>query len=184
MVVKNHTVLTSEEVYKSLLAAARKSYLGRFIFASALAVFGIIIVIVVASSGNATDTLVTGLMFLIFALIFALINTISFIRLPKKVAKRNSDVIEGGMINDFVFKEESFSLSSKIAGKVSKFEGKYNELNKIVEEDKQILFVLGQTETIVCKKSGFASPKEMNLFFYGLSKHKTKIKNKLDKTKD
>ena len=172
------------KVYKSLLSIARKGYLSRFIFAAALAVFGIIIVIVVASTGNGTDTLVTGVLFLIFAFIFVLINIISLIKLPKKIAKRNSDVIAAGMVNDFVFKEESFTLSSTIAGKTSKFTGKYNELNKIVEEENQILFVLGQTEIFVCKKSGFENPKEMNIFFYGLSKHKTKIKSKLEKTKD
>ncbi|MDE7385493.1 MAG: hypothetical protein K2M84_07030, partial [Anaeroplasmataceae bacterium] len=55
----------------------------------------------------------------------------------------------------------------------------YNALKKIIEYDDKICFIIGENDFYICKKENFASKKEMEIFFYGLAKHKTKIKKKL-----
>ncbi len=179
MVITNTTNLSAEEALDSLVKVSKRNFYSRFIFASFLAIAGILIVTIVSLNGNGTDTLVLGFMFITFGLIFFLMNFISILRIPKNVKKKNADILENGMENQFIFKEESFHLTIKIGSKATKLESSYDVLRRIVEYEDRILFMLSNTEIFICKKDGFSSPKELEQFFYGLSKHKTKIKKKI-----
>ncbi len=178
MVIQNKTVLSGEEVYQSLIKASKKNYRFKFIFCTTLAVISIVILLLSMVSSNQADNLVIGFAFLIVTVLYLLVTLFSFFRVPAKIRKTNASIIQQGMQNDFTFKEESFSLITRSGDKTEKYEYSYTNLNKIVELDEAILFNLSATEIFICKKNGFKTPKEMNVFFYGLSKHKIKVKKK------
>lgn len=179
MVIQNKTVLSGEEVFQSLLKASKKNYRLKFILCISLTVISIAILLLSLVSSNPADNLVIGFAFLIITILYFLVNLISYLRIPAKIRKTNKVILEQGMQNDFTFKEESFSLITRSADKQEKYEYPYSNLNKIVELDEIILFKLSATEIFICKKNGFQTPKEMDVFFYGLGKHKIKVKKKL-----
>lgn len=178
MVIKNKTILNGQEVFNSLLKASKKSYISKFIFSAFILVIGTVIVSI-AIPMKQTDSITIGVMFLMVGFMYFLMNIISFFRLDKKIRKNSNAVVTSGMTNEFTFKEESFQLTTRIDNQTARFENKYDELHKIIEYDDEIIFMLTKTDLFICKKSGFSSPKEMDVFFYGLAKHKTKIKKKL-----
>lgn len=96
MVITNTTKLSAEEALDSLVKVSKRNFYSRFIFASFLAIAGILIVTIVSLNGNGTDTLVLGFMFITFGLIFFLMNFISILRIPKNVKKKNADIMEHG----------------------------------------------------------------------------------------
>lgn len=179
MVIQNKTVLSGEEVYQSLLKASKKNYRFKFIFCAVLAVISVVILLLSMVSSNQADNLVIGFAFLIITVLYLLVTLISFFRIPAKLRKTNESILQQGIQNDFTFKEESFSLITHSADKTEKYEYTYSNLNKIVELEEVILFNLSATEIFICKKNGFKTPKEMDVFFYGLSKHKIKVKKKM-----
>lgn len=183
MVIKNTTILSGEEAIEDITRYAKKYYLRKFIFPIILAVFGIIIVSIVAASGNSADTMVIGFLFFSFAIALILINTYSIFTMEKRTRKKNPQIVENGITNSFTFKEESFSLHVKIGNKVSKLDYFYKALKKIVEYDDRIIFIITDNDFYTCKKANFSSLKEMEIFFYGLSKHKIKIQKKLSQEK-
>lgn len=184
MVIKNITKLTGEEAIEEITKYARKYYYKKYIFSGILAILGAIVIGIVASQGNSIDTMVIGLLFLSFALVLILINTYSILTLKKRTYKKNPQIVEHGMTNSFTFKEESFFLQVKIGDKISKVEYPYNTLKKIIEYDDKICFIIGDNDFYICKKENFSSLKEMEIFFYGLEKHKTKIKKKLSQAEN
>lgn len=183
MVVKNETRLTANEAYDSLIKITRKNYRSRYIFFLFIMIFGIIIVTVSAINKNSTDTMVIGFIFMIVAILFLAMNITTILRTPKMVKKKNSNIEPDGILNSFTFKEESFLLNITIKQKVTRLDLPYTSLKKIIEYDDKIIFMLSSTEIFICKKDGFKSSKEMEVFFYGLAKHKTKIIKKISKTK-
>lgn len=183
MIIKNTTVFSGEEAIEEISNYARKYYYKKYIFACILGVLGAIIVGIVAAQGNSIDTMVIGLLFLAFAIVLVLINTYSIFTTEKRTKKKNPQIVEHGMVNSFTFKEESFSLQVKIGDKVSKLEYPYQALKKIVEYDDKICFIVSDNDFYSCKKENFSSQKELEVFFYGLTKHKTKIQKKLSKEK-
>lgn len=180
MVIHNKTVLSGEEVYNSLIASSRKNYFSKFAFSFALVLVGAAIAFI-SFFINQSDSMTIGFLFLGVGVLYTLMTLISYFRLPAKLQKNNSEVIANGMINNFTFKEESFQLHSLIGTHTAKFDFKYEELYKIIEYDETIVFMLSKSDLFICKKECFASLKEMSVFFYGLSKHKIKIKQKLSK---
>lgn len=183
MVIKNTSIFSGEEAIEEISNYARKYYYKKYIFAGILGVLGAIVISIVAAQGNSMDTMVIGLLFLIFAIVLVLINTYSIFTMEKRTKKKNPQIVEHGMINSFTFKEESFSLQVIIGDKVSKLEYPYQALKKIVEYDNKICFVITDNDFYTCKKENFSSLKELDVFFYGLMKHKTKIQKKLSKEK-
>ncbi|MDE5715454.1 MAG: hypothetical protein K2I42_04900 [Anaeroplasmataceae bacterium] len=181
MVVRNETKLSAKEAYDSLIQITRKNYYSRYIFFMLVFIFGIVIVSVSAFNKNATDTMVIGFIFIIVAILFVAMNVTTILRTPKMVRKKNAEIEANGVFNSFIFKEESFLLNININQKITKLDLPYTSLKKIIEYDDKILFMLSPTEVFICKKDGFNSLKEMEVFFYGLAKHKTKIKKKLSK---
>ncbi|MDE6241672.1 MAG: hypothetical protein K2M08_04520 [Anaeroplasmataceae bacterium] len=179
MIIKNVTYLTSEEAIEEIAEFSKKYFYKKYIFSGILAILGGIIIGIVSAQGNSVDTMVIGILFLSFAAILTLINTYSIVTIKKRVKKKNPKIVEYGMLSTFTFKEESFSLQVKVGEKVSKLEYPYNALKKIIEYDEKICFIIGENDFYICKKENFASKKEMEIFFYGLAKHKTKIKKKL-----
>ncbi len=178
MVIKNKTILNGQEVLHSILKASKKNYISKFIFSAFIILIGVVITFIAISMKQA-DSMTIGFMFLIIGVLYFLMNVISYSRLPKKIQKNSKEAVSNGMINEFTFKEESFQLLTRIGTQTARFENKYDELYKIVEYDDEIIFMLTKSDLFICKKSGFSSPKEMDVFFYGLAKHKTKIKKKL-----
>ena len=179
MVIKNETVLTGEEVFTFLVKSTKKTFYSKFIFIISIGLIGLFIIISSLLTETTIDSLVIGCIFLFFDLLLLGMNVVGYIRVPKKIKINNQDVTELGMINNFTFKEQSFILAVTIGSRTTKIESEYKELSKIIEKDDRILFMLTNTEAFICKKSGFASLKELELFFYGLDKHKIKIKKKI-----
>ncbi|MDE7263460.1 MAG: hypothetical protein K2N64_02195 [Anaeroplasmataceae bacterium] len=183
MVIKNTTILTNEESIQEIAAFGRKYYYKKYIFPGILAILGCIAIAVLASQGNGIDVMVVGIAFLILSLFLIGLNTYSVLTVVKKTRKRNPKIEEFGMIHSFTFREESFSLQVKIGDSTTKVEYPYLNLKRIVEYDDYFCFIVGDMDFYTCKKSGFSSPKEVDVFLYGLSKHKIKVKKKLSKTK-
>ncbi|MCM1131420.1 MAG: hypothetical protein NC310_04575 [Roseburia sp.] len=181
MVIKNITIFSGDEAIEEISNYAKRQYYKKYIFSGILGVLGIIVISLIATQGNSIDTMVIGLLFLAFAIILVLINTYSIVSIKKRIRKRNPQIVEHGMINSFIFKEESFSLQVKIGDKVSKLEYPYQALKKIIEYDDRICFIITDNDFYACKKTNFSSQKELEQFFYGLTKHKTKIQKKLSK---
>ncbi|MDE6414266.1 MAG: hypothetical protein K2K48_02530 [Anaeroplasmataceae bacterium] len=179
MIIKNITSLTGEEAIEEIAEFSKKYYYKKYIFAGILAILGAIVIGIVAAQGNSIDTMVIGILFLSLAVVLVLINTYSIFTLKKRSMKKNPQIMQHGMHCTFTFKEESFSLQIKIGDKITKVEYPYNALQKIIEYDDKICFIIGENNFYTCKKENFSSLKEMEIFFYGLAKHKTKIKKKL-----
>lgn len=180
MVIKNTTVLSGDEVKSELVQISKKNYYTRYGLVAILAVFGVIILILSMNSG-AADTMMTGYMFFGFAIAFAIYNTISMTQIPKKVVKKNGYVTTSGMTNFFTFKEESFQLAVKMGTDTAKYEMPYTNLKRIVRLEDRILFMVTSTDIFVAKHDGFPSAKEVDVFFFGLQKHKIKVKDKRKK---
>lgn len=182
MVIKNTTVYTGEEVVNEIVQYGRKSFYKKFIFPSILLILGAI-VILITFQGDSKTSLMMGSLFLIFAGILFLMNVVSIFTLRKKTQKRNPEILKFGMKNDFTFKEESFILLVTIGTKTTKLEYFYKDIKRIIEFDEKLLFMITDTDFYSCKKETFHSKKELDLFFYGLEKHKIKIKKKLHNQK-
>ena len=183
MVIHNSTVLKPEEALESLIKISKRNFLNRYIYSGFLLVFGILIIIMSFTEENFVQSLSIGGVFFVIAAAFLIYNFVSIKKLPVTVQKKNPEVAELGITNIFTFKEESFFVKCQVGKKETKFESKYSDLSKIIEEDDRILFMVNQTDVLICKKDGFKSGKELDLFFYGLSKHKIKIKDKKTKIK-
>lgn len=178
MIIHNTTILKPEEALESLKKISKRNYLTRYIYSGFLLIFGILIMIMSFTEEDFVQSITIGGVFFAIAAAFLIYNFVSIKKLPQTVAKKNPEVAEQGITNVFTFKEESLIAKCFVGGHESKFEGKYVELNKIIEEDDRILFMVNSTDVLICKKDGFKNEKEMSLFFYGLSKHKIKIKDK------
>lgn len=184
MIIKNTTILSKEEAIDEICKLSLKYYLKKYIFTAVLAIFGIIIIAVVAAQGNSTNTQVVGYLFLAFAGMLFLMNTYLIMTLRRRTIKKNPAIAEYGMVNVFTFKEESFSLQVKIGSSTNKIELPYTELKGMIEYDEKICFKIADTEAYICKKDCFSSKRDLDLFFYGLNKHKTKIKKRLSQSKN
>lgn len=178
MVIKNTTIYTGEEVVEEIVHFGRKSFYKKFIFPSILLILGAIVVLITFQSDSRTS-LMMGLLFLIFSCILILMNVISIITLRKRTKKKNPELLKFGMKNDFTFKEESFILLVTIGTKTTKLEYFYKDIKRIIEYDEKILFLITDADFYSCRKDTFHSPKELDVFFYGLEKHKIKVKKKL-----
>lgn len=183
MVIKNTTVLSGEEVKKSLIKITKKNYYKRFIIVGILAIFGTLILMLSMNNDALSNPFTTGFLFLGFAMVFAIYNCISLAFISRKVVRKNGIVTTAGMTNNFTFKEESFQLIVKINSSSSKIEMPYSNLKKIINLEDRILFMLSASDIFIAKKDGFSSSKEVDIFFYGLQKHKIKVKNKINKDK-
>ncbi|MDE7161947.1 MAG: hypothetical protein K2N65_04225 [Anaeroplasmataceae bacterium] len=184
MIIKNTTHFTGEEAVEEISKYSKKVYYKKFIFPSILFVFGIIAVIIVAQQDNPANTFLLGALFILFAGILFLFNLFSLLTIKKRTCKKNPKLVEFGMKNEFTFKEESFTLHSSIGEETTKMEYPYMNIKKIEEYDTEILFWITDTSFYSCKKDAFPSEKELDVFFYGLEKHKIKIKKKLSKVKE
>lgn len=171
--------LSKEEAVASLVKISRRNYAFRFIYPLILLVFGIVILIL---SLQNSDQYLSGSVFIVLAGLIAAYNAYCMIRLPHQVVKKNKELAEYGMVNEFTLKEESFSLVSKIGDQVSKYTAEYQQLKKIVEEDDVLLFMVSSTDVFIAKKDGFQTKKELDIFLYGLSKHQIKVKKRKSKS--
>ena len=183
MIIKNTTVLTGEEAIHETAVFGRKTYYKKFIFPSILMVLGVIVIIITFQSDSRTSLLM-GALFLVFSSFLCFMNLYAICTIKKRTKKKNPKLLELGMKNEFIFKEESFSLCVTVGTKSSKLEYPYQNIKSIVEYEDKILFLISENEFYSCKKDSFASQKELDLFFYGLNKHQIKIKNKLKNPKD
>lgn len=111
----------------SLVKISRRNYAFRFIYPLILLVFGIVILIL---SLQNSDQYLSGSVFIVLAGLIAAYNAYCMIRLPHQVVKKNKELAEYGMVNEFTLKEESFSLVSKIGDQVSKYTAEYQQLKK------------------------------------------------------
>ncbi len=181
LIIKNTTVLSSEEAIHRITELSRKYYYKKYIFSGILMVLGLTILLISVFVKSANDSNIIGYLFLAFGFILTGINTLSILTIQKKIKKQNPGIMEYGMVNSFTFKEESFQLQVKIGASVNKLEYPYNELKSITETDEYITFAISSLEAYLCKKDAFQSKKELEVFFYGLAKHKTKVKKKMSK---
>ena len=184
MIIKNTTILTGEEAIEELSKYSKVHYMKKFIFPSILLFLGILVIIIVSRQENATNTILLGTLFMSFAAVLALMNFISILTIKGRTKKKNPKLMECGMKNAFTFKEESFILHVSVGEETSKMEYPYKNIKKIVEYDSEILFWITDNDFYICKKDFFASKKEMDVFFYGLEKHKIKVKKRMTKTKE
>lgn len=176
MIIKNLTILTGEEAIIDIITAQRKAYAKKYIFAVVLLILGLFAITILAIQGNGIDAMVVSLLFIFLGLIFAAINTYNILTLRKKTIKNNQKILEYGISYTFIFREESFSLIIKSGSTTNKMEYSYFDLKKIIEREATIDFVFADNNYYSCKKDSFTSPKELEQFFYGLSKHKIKFK--------
>lgn len=175
MVVQNVTKLSGDEVLNLLIRVSKPVYYKRFIYGGVLCIFAIVIYVLTFFAGNATNSATIAALFFSLAMVFMIFNLFSLIRLPKTIRKQNRNATSIGMVNRFVFKEESFKCTTEIGVESSKFEYAYLDLKKIIVEKEIILLKISSSDVIFVKKEGFSSLKEMELFFFGLSKHQIKV---------
>ena len=173
MILKNTTILSGEEAIEEIVLTSKKYYYKKYIFSGLLLLVGIITLAVVLSLGNEQDSTILGYLFIAFGYSIASIK--------RRTQKQNPALAEKGLTNSFTFKEESFQLLVKIGSKVNRIEYPYTALKQIIEHEDRISFVISALEIYICKKSAFQNPKDVEQFFYGLSKHKIKVKKKLSK---
>ena len=181
MILKNTTILSGEEAIEEIVLTSKKYYYKKYIFSGLLLLVGIITLAVVLSLGNEQDSTILGYLFIAFGFSLAAINTYSIASIKRRTQKQNPALAEKGLTNSFTFKEESFQRLVKIGSKVNRIEYPYTALKQIIEHEDRISFVISALEIYICKKSAFQNPKDVEQFFYGLSKHKIKVKKKLSK---
>lgn len=178
MIINNVTTLSSEEAINELVNVERKSYLKKYVFTALLTILGLIVVIYIAIAGEKIDSIIVGILFLIFGIFLTFINTYYILSMKKRIIKKNPLLIDNGLTYSFTFKEESFIVNIIIGKESKKLEYSYKELKKIYEKDGSIYFILIDNTYYRCKIDSFKDKKELELFYYGLSKHKTKYKRK------
>lgn len=179
MVIRNKTILEGQEAFQTLVKTTKKSFLPKLIFTAVLAVIGLIILILSLTASNLANYITIGFMFLIIAILYGLMHLLAFLSVSKRLRKQNTELLTYGIENQFTFKEESFQVVSRVGQQTVKNEFSYLELKKIVEEDDQILFYQAMNNAFVCKKSGFSEAKLVDVFLFGLAKHKIKVQKKL-----
>lgn len=181
MVIHNESILTADEALESLKKISKRNYIAKYIYSILLFILGISIIVMSFFEDDMVQSLSIGSAFIIVGVGYIVYNTISIHNIPKNLAKKNPDIVEFGITNSFTLKEESFSLVCAVGKRKTKHEFKYNQLSKIINEDDKILFLVSSSDVVICKKDSFKSRKEMDAFFYGLAKHKIKIKDKTKK---
>ena len=134
MVIHNNTYLSPEEALDVLEKVSKKNYSYRYVYALLLFIFGIAIMLLSFTEDDFTRSLTIGGSFFGIGVLFLIYNIISIKRIPKEIKKSNPLVLEDGIVNEFIFKEESFSVKCKIGSINNKYEYKYNELSKIINE--------------------------------------------------
>lgn len=178
MIINNVTTLSSKEAINELVSVERKSYFKKYIFTALITILGLSLVIYIAIEGKKIDSIIVGILFLIFGSLLTIINTYYIFSTRKRIIKKNPLLSENGLTYSFIFKEESFTVNIIIGKDNKKLEYSYKELKKIYEHDGSIYFILIDNTYYRCKIDSFNNKKELELFYYGLSKHKIKYKRK------
>lgn len=178
MILKNTTILSNEEAIDEIVCASKKYYNKKFIFSGFLIGIGIVMLAIMLGLSKGQDSALLGYLFISFGTVLCALNIFSILSIRRKAQKQNPILFEQGLTNFFTFKEESFQLQVKIGTNINKVEYAYVALKEIVDYDDKIAFVVSPLEIYICKKDAFQNPKEVEQFFYGLSKHKTKVKIK------
>ncbi len=180
MIINNVTTLSGEEAINELVNVERKSYFKKYIFTALLTFLGLSLVIYIAIAGEKIDSIIVGILFLIFGSLLTIINTYYILSMKKRIIKKNPLLLNNGLIYSFIFKEESFTVNVIISKENKKLEYSYKELKKIYEHDGSVYFILIDNTYYRCKIDSFKNKKELEQFFYGLSKHKIKYKRKIN----
>ena len=179
MIVENKTYVSKEHIYSKIKTNFNKRIYVKYIYIFLLIIIGIAVIIMAIRNGSPLDSIIIGCLFLICSLIFLYINIKNMLEVPKNIEKKFSDFIKFDNLNCFFFKEESMSLNIIINNKNYKLEEKYCNFKRIIDYNNVILFIPKNSEYFyVCDKDGFKNKKELELFYYGLRKHKIKIKVK------
>lgn len=181
MVIHNESFLSPDEALDILKKISKRNFVSKYIYSIILFILGISIVVISFFEEDMIQSVSIGGAFIILGIGYIIYNTISIRNIPKNLIKKNPDIVEYGITNSFTLKEESFSLICTIGSQKSKHEFKYNQLSKIINEEDKILFLVSSSDVIICKKDSFKSKKEIDAFFYGLAKHKIKIKDRTKK---
>ena len=182
MIIYNTTKFDGAEIKKSILADNKYKLIKQLIIFGVLFILGSIL-LVLGLLYETTETVFTmGIGLVIFSILYFLFSLLKTLKERKNVDKNFEYEINNTLIYEYTFREEKFILNIKMGDRTSKLELFYNSLKRIVNTSDQIIFVVSNMDAYKCKKDGFKTKKEEELFFFGLKKHNIKIKDKTNKS--
>lgn len=179
MIVKNTTKFVREEIKQSILEENNWTFMKRLIVALLFFVLGLLMTIFNLNSSQDSLPLIIGIGCIAYAIFSSLMNFFKLMKMKKNIDKDFEYEFTHGIIYEYTFHEEKFGLIIKVGNRTSKVEEFYKNLKKIVNYPDIIVFVFSTGDAYKCKKENFKNPKEEELFFYGLKKHKIKVIDKI-----
>ena len=179
MVIKNKTIFDGQEVKETILKDNKITFFKKVLITFSFLILGIFITIFSVKEDSETLYLTFGIGLILFSVLSFSYNLVKYLKMKKKVDIDFKYEITHGIIYDYSFHEEKFKLTIKVGDRTSKMEAFYKGLKKIINYDNEIVFVVSSGNSYKCKKCGFVDKKQEELFFYGLSKHDIKVKNKI-----
>ena len=183
MVIKNITKFEEKEIKQSILDDNMWDFTKRLILIAVFFLLGLFITIFNINNSNDSLNFTLGIGFMAFGVFSFFFHSYKLNKMKKNIYKDLEYEFKHGIIYEYSFHEEKFGLTIKVGEKVSKMEAFYKNLKKIVNYNETIVFVLSNGHAYKCKKSSFNTPKEEELFFYGLKKHNIKITDKIKEKK-
>ena len=183
MVIKNITKFDGKEIKKSIIDENMWNFTKRMMVIALFLLAGLFIFIFTFNNGKDSLLLTMGIGFMLFAVFSLLYNLFKLYKMKKNVDKDFEYEFTHGIVYDYSFHEEKFNLTITVGERTSKMELFYKQLKKILHYEEVIIFVLRTNDAYKCKKIGFESPKQEELFFFGLNKHQIKVTDKRKQNK-
>ena len=179
MVIRNITKFEKKEIKQSLLDENMWDFTKRFALLAVFFLLGLFILIFNINNSQDSLNYTLGIGFMAFAVFSFFYHSYKLTKNKKNMDKDFEYEFTHGIIYEYTFHEEKFGLTIRVGDKVSKTEAFYKNLKKIINYNEYIVFIIPGVQAYKCKKANFITPKEEELFFYGLKKHGIKIKDKL-----
>lgn len=175
MIVKNTTIISKEEVLKTLISSAKKESLSKYMLSIIILLCGVGVLISGLSQSNTTYIVVASA-FLAFGLAYIIMTTVSFIRIPTRIKKQNPDMVNNDIKYNYVIKEKSITATILNMGKKIEVNYKFEDIRKIYEEETRYQIRLKDNQVLYIDKNTFETEQGEKFFLRDIEINKTKFK--------
>lgn len=175
MVVKNLTVISKEEVFKTLVASGRKELISKYILAVIILACGFGIMLNGILTTNTLYTVV-GIAFGAFGIAYLGLNTYSMLTMKKRIRKQNEDILNNDINYLYTIKEKSITVSILNTGKKNEVVYLFENVKKVFEEETRYVLRLSDNQVLYINKNSFETEQGEKFFLRDLEINKTKYK--------
>ena len=175
MVVKNTTVISKEEVLKTLVSSAKKENLSKFILSAIIIACGLGILINGIATNN-TTYIVVGAGFLAFGVAYVGLALYSFLTTTKRVKKQNAELLTNDITYVYTIKEKSIIANIQNSSKKNEVTYLFENVKKVTEEEKRYVLRLSDNQVFYINKDSFETEQGEKFFLRDLEINKIKYK--------